>query len=175
MHTQMLPNDLAQPSTKCHVHIYAYMHTYIHTYTHTYIHTQMLPDYLAHLATNRDSLLCRMFGLFRIKPEKRYFLIMCNVLDSMREINTVRVWACMYTYVNVCMYGFTCVIFWSLCVIASGTCMRFVYRRVCMLMCMYAYVSVHLLQCFLVLVLDIIRKIHAHTHVYVCVCVYIYI
>jgi hypothetical protein len=68
----------------------AYTHTHTHTHTHTNGWVQLLPDYFAHMRMQPDSLLCRFFGLFRIKPQRNYLLVMANVLDTVRDIHMVR-------------------------------------------------------------------------------------
>ena len=57
----------------------------------------MLPDYIRHMKSNPDTLLCRFFALIRVKPRTRYFLVMGNILDSARDIHEVRARICAFT------------------------------------------------------------------------------
>jgi len=48
---------------------------------------KVLPDYYRHMKDYRNSLLCRFFGLHRIKPGKMHLLIMGNIFDTERIIH----------------------------------------------------------------------------------------
>jgi hypothetical protein len=49
----------------------------------------MLPGYVRHMTTNQDSLLCRFFGLYRLKPSRAYFVIEGNVIDTAEPVDEV--------------------------------------------------------------------------------------
>ena len=53
------------------------------------IWTQILPSYVEHMQGQKDTLLSRIFGLFRIQPNKSYYIVMNNVTDSFRQIHQV--------------------------------------------------------------------------------------
>jgi 1-phosphatidylinositol-4-phosphate 5-kinase len=48
---------------------------------------KVLPEYYRHMKDYRSSLLCRFFGLHRIKPGKNHLLIMGNIFDTERIIH----------------------------------------------------------------------------------------
>ena len=54
----------------------------------------MLPSYFDHMSSYRDSLLCRFLALVRVQPNKRYLLVMSNVLDSPLDIHQVCMHMC---------------------------------------------------------------------------------
>ena len=59
-------------------------------FTHTQIvGYQILPRYIHHMKENPDSLLCKYLGLYKMKPEKRYLVVMANVLSDTREMHKV--------------------------------------------------------------------------------------
>ena len=126
----------------------------------------MLPDYYEHMSENKNTLLCRFFGVFRIQPNKQYFLVMNNVLDTMREIQTVSCVdacqicvfctmqiTCVCVCVCVCVRACTCVCVCvclvcvylhgiNTCTFLHGTCLCTFIQTVVHFT--YAYVHMHM-------------------------------
>mmetsp|Transcript_21416 Transcript_21416/g.70952 ORF Transcript_21416/g.70952 Transcript_21416/m.70952 type:complete len:629 (-) Transcript_21416:146-2032(-) len=48
---------------------------------------KILPQYYNHMKNSRNTLLCRFFGLHRIKPGKLHLLVMCNIFDTERVVH----------------------------------------------------------------------------------------
>jgi len=48
---------------------------------------KILPQYYTHMKDSRNTLLCRFFGLHRIKPGKLHLLVMCNIFDTERVVH----------------------------------------------------------------------------------------
>jgi hypothetical protein len=48
---------------------------------------KILPDYYRHMKDHPNSLLCRFFGMHRLKPGKLHVLVMANVFDTERVVH----------------------------------------------------------------------------------------
>ena len=48
---------------------------------------KILPHYYRHMKDYRNSLLCRFFGLHRLKPSKMHLLVMANIFDTDRVVH----------------------------------------------------------------------------------------
>ena len=83
------------------------MYIYLYTHKHTCMYIQILPQYYQHLDGNRASFICKILALFRIQPNKSYFMLTMNAYSFNKEMHQVGIYVCVcdiyYVFFIVCM------------------------------------------------------------------------